>query len=665
MTLVRERSVFPFPALVGQEQMKTALLLNAISPEIGGVLIRGEKGTAKSTAVRGLTALLPEIDVVPGCPYSCDPENTAHLCPRCSEQVVRGETLSCTRRRVRIVELPVGATEDRVIGTLDLERAIQKGERHFEPGLLAQANRGILYIDEVNLLSHHLVDVLLDAAAAGVNTVEREGVSFSHPAQFILIGTMNPEEGELRPQLLDRFGLAVEVTGVNDLEARMEVVKRRIAFEHDPEAFWQQWQQAERAERERVRDARALVPHVVVGEEMLRLIAQLCLEFAVDGMRADIVMYKTARALAAYAGRTRVTDGDVRYAAELALLHRLRRQPFDKPKIDPGKLNEVIQRHNPPQAGPDTAPSSPSSQSKAEESQREQTEGGEQVFPVGAVFPVRSLAAPLRDEQKRSAEGTRSPTRSDTRTGRYIGARLPQGTPQDLAFDATLRAAALHQQERWAARGEEMSGFLLVPADLREKVRETKIGNLLLFVVDASGSMGVEKRMVATKGAILSLLLDAYQRRDQVGLITFRGEEAKQVLAPTNSVDQAERCLSHLPTGGRTPLSQGLLLAAEILVQHQRLRREAVPLLVVVSDGRANVAMRQGQDPMAEAKVEAEEIHRRGIASLVIDTETGFLRFGLAQELAAALRGQYLRLEELAAETMVKTVRQSLPITGH
>jgi len=300
---------------------------------------------------------------------------------------------------VRIVELPVGATEDRVIGTLDLERAIQKGERHFEPGLLAQANRGILYIDEVNLLSHHLVDVLLDAAAAGVNTVEREGVSFSHPAQFILIGTMNPEEGELRPQLLDRFGLAVEVTGVNDPEARMEVVKRRIAFEQDPHAFWQQWQQTEQAERERVRDAQALVPHVVVGEERLRLIAHLCLECAVDGMRADIVMYKTARALAAYAGRTQVMEVDVRSAAELTLLHRLRRQPFDKPKLDPGKLNEVIQRHRPPQTAPDAAPSPSPSQGAVEASQKEQADGGEHVFPVGAAFPVRPLAAPLHDAE--------------------------------------------------------------------------------------------------------------------------------------------------------------------------------------------------------------------------------------------------------------------------
>lgn len=678
MTTLGERPVFPFTALVGQEQMKRALLLNAISPQIGGVLIRGEKGTAKSTAVRALTALLPEIDMVLGCPYSCDPDSSTHICPNCAAQIALGEVLSRTRRRVRIVELPVGATEDRVVGTLDLERAIQKGERHFEPGLLARANRGVLYIDEVNLLNDHLVDVLLDAAAMGVNTVEREGVSFSHPARFILIGTMNPEEGELRPQLLDRFGLAVEIGGVSDPEARMEVVRRRIAFESDPKGLCQEWQAAEEEERERIQRAQALLPQVVLEEEMLRLIAHVCLEFAVDGLRADIVMYKTAHTLAAYAGRTRVTEEDVRRAAELVLLHRRRRQPFEKPQFDPDKLEQVIRQHCPPPKGPDgdAAPSSARStacQSKEPERAEGQQEvdGGaaeleEQVFSVGVPFAVRPISTPLRDQMEREGRGRRSTTCSVPGVGRYVEARIPQAAPRDLALDATLRAAAPYQQGRRAAGGAlATTGFILLPSDLREKVRETKTGNLILFVVDASGSMGVERRMVATKGAILSLLLDAYQRRDQVGLITFRSEQATLVLSPTNSVEQAERFLRELPTGGRTPLSRGLLLAANTLVQHQGLHREVVPLLVLISDGRANVALREGEDPVTEAKAMADKIHRQGIRSLVIDTEKGFLRFGLAQEICAALGGKYVRLEELAADAMVRTVRQSLAAGSH
>jgi magnesium chelatase subunit D len=666
MSLLPERPLFPFTALVGQEAMKTALLLNAISPSIGGVLIYGEKGTAKSTAVRGLAALLPEIEVTVDCPYSCNPERIWPRCPQCAPLVTRGEILPRSKRQVRVVNLPVGATEDRLLGTFDLERAIQQGERHFEPGLLAQANRGILYIDEVNLLSHHLVDVLLDAAASGEHTVEREGVSFSHPARFILIGTMNPEEGELRPQLLDRFGLAVEVKGINEPEARTEVVKRHIAFEHNPQRFCQQWQQAEQDERERIKRARSLVREAVLGEDMLRLIAHLCLEFAVDGLRADIVIYKTARALAAYAGRTLVTEEDVRQAAQLALVHRLRRQPFDKPQVDPGKLADVIRQHHTPPPGSDAPASSPTPRTADSEnrtSRQETMEGNDQLFPIGAPFPVRPLTTPTQNVQKTVGDGLRSPIRRDTPRGRYVGSCIPRSGPQrlhDIALDATLRAAAPYQQERRVARGEQAIGLLLTSVDLRAKVRETKTGNLILLVLDASGSMGVEKRMVATKGATLSLLLDAYQRRDQVGLIIVRGEEAQVALAPTNSVERAECALRTLPTGGRTPLSHGLVLAADTVLQYQRRHRELRPLVVIVSDGRANVALRPGQDPTAETKAVAAAIRRLGIPCLVIDTETGVIRFHLAQEIALALGARCMALEQLAAEKIVRTVKQSL-----
>ncbi len=339
-----QRPVYPFTAIVGQEALKKALLLNAVDPSLSGVLIRGEKGTGKSTAVRALAALLPEIDVVADCPFSCDPDDPSAQCDACRERSARGEELPRRRRRMKLVELPVSASEDRVVGTLSLEEAVRHGERRFQPGLLAEANRGILYIDEVNLLDDHLVDVLLDAAASGVNHVEREGVSHTHPARFILVGTMNPEEGDLRPQLLDRFGLVVDVEGIADPAQRAEIVRRRLAFEDDPAGFAAAW----RAEEERlgraIAAARALLPRVEVPDDLLHLIATVALAMGVDGHRADIVMYKAARANAALEGRRRATDGDVLEAAALVLPHRMRRRPFEEASYDRSRVEEIVAR---------------------------------------------------------------------------------------------------------------------------------------------------------------------------------------------------------------------------------------------------------------------------------------------------------------------------------
>lgn len=336
------RNVYPFSAIVGQEEMKKGLLLNAINPRLSGILIRGEKGTAKSTAVRALAALLPEIEVVADCPFSCDPEDVTTMCVNCRQRREAGEELPRQRRKMRVVELPVSATEDRVVGTLDIERAIKKGEKHFEPGILAQANRGILYVDEVNLLDDHVVDVLLDSAAMGVNTVEREGVSFTHPANFILVGTMNPEEGELRPQLLDRFGLCVNIAGVTDPELRVEIIKRRAAFEENPQEFIRKWEKEEEKLRQQIVTAKELLPRVEISEEILYLIAKIAIEMGVDGHRADLVMMKAAKTMAALAGRTQVTEEDVKESANLALLHRMRRKPFQEMEMDREKLQVIM-----------------------------------------------------------------------------------------------------------------------------------------------------------------------------------------------------------------------------------------------------------------------------------------------------------------------------------
>ncbi len=333
---------FPFSALVGQEQMKRGLFLNAVHPRLSGVLIRGEKGTAKSTAVRSLAALLPDLHVVAHCPFSCDPDATVALCTPCRDAGRRGETLGRATRRTRVVNLPVSATEDRVVGTLDLEHALTAGEKRFEPGLLAEANRGILYVDEVNLLEDHLVDVLLDSAAMGVNSIEREGVSYAHPAQFILVGTMNPEEGELRPQLLDRFGLCVQVRGIADPEQRMEVAKRWLAYEDDPAGFCARWQEQEATLRTGIVEARARLPQVTASDATLEQIATLALAVEVDGHRADVVMLKAAKALAALAGRETVVASDVAGAAPMALQHRLRRQPFEEIRPDDERITNAV-----------------------------------------------------------------------------------------------------------------------------------------------------------------------------------------------------------------------------------------------------------------------------------------------------------------------------------
>ncbi|OIK26638.1 putative cobaltochelatase [Streptomyces malaysiense] len=652
---------FPFTAVVGQDDLRLALLLNAVSPAVGGVLVRGEKGTAKSTAVRALSALLPEVAVVPGCRFSCDPGAADPGCPDGPHEAGPG-----TERAARMVELPVGAAEDRLVGALDIERALAEGVKAFEPGLLADAHRGILYVDEVNLLHDHLVDLLLDAAAMGASYVEREGVSVRHASKFLLVGTMNPEEGELRPQLLDRFGLTVEVAASREPDQRVEVVRRRLAYDDDPDGFAARWAGEEAAVRRRVVAARELLPQVRLGDAALRQIAATCAAFEVDGMRADIVMARTATALAAWAGRTDVLAEDVRQAALLALPHRRRRNPFDAPGLDEDKLDETLERSAGQDGEGDDDPDGPGGGGRpAPESgpegggdgaaPPEAGEGGEpqqagagagERSPVGAAEPFRTrvLSVPGIGE---GAAGRRS--RARTEHGRTTGARRPRGALTKLHLAATVRAAAPHQR----ARGRSGPGLVIRRDDLRQADREGREGNLVLFVVDASGSMAARQRMGAVKGAVLSLLLDAYQRRDKVGLVTFRGSGADVALPPTSSVDAAAARLESLPTGGRTPLAAGLLKAHEVL-RVERLRDPARrALVVVVTDGRAT----GGPEPVALAGRAARLFAAGKVASVVVDCESGPVRLGLAGQLAGELAGTAVTLDELRADSIAGLVR--------
>ncbi|MFE0550412.1 putative cobaltochelatase [Streptomyces pilosus] len=659
---------FPFTAVVGQDDLRLALLLNAVSPAVGGVLVRGEKGTAKSTAVRALSALLPEVAVVPGCRFSCDP---AAVDPGCPDGPHEGGGRAA--RPARMVELPVGASEDRLVGALDIERALAEGVKAFEPGLLADAHRGILYVDEVNLLHDHLVDLLLDAAAMGASYVEREGVSVRHAARFLLVGTMNPEEGELRPQLLDRFGLTVEVAASREPGQRVEVVRRRLAYDDDPAGFAARWAGEEAAVRARIVAARELLPSVRLGDGALRQIAATCAAFEVDGMRADIVMARTATALAAWAGRTDVLAEDVRQAALLALPHRRRRNPFDAPGLDEDRLDETLEEFGgdddpdtdpdgpdggggqPPPEGPG-GPEGPRDDGDAEapagagedagEAGRPAGAGSGERSPVGAGEPFRTkvLSVPGIGE---GAAGRRS--RARTEHGRTTGARRPNGALTKVHLGATVRAAAPHQR----ARGRSGPGLVVRRDDLRQATREGREGNLVLFVVDASGSMAARQRMSAVKGAVVSLLLDAYQRRDKVGLVTFRGSAAEVALPPTSSVDAAAARLESLPTGGRTPLAAGLLKAHDVL-RVERLRDPARrPLLVVVTDGRAT----GGTEPVALASRAARLFAAEGVASVVVDCESGPVRLGLAGRLAGELGGSAVTLDELRADSIAGLVR--------
>jgi Mg-chelatase subunit ChlI len=344
--MATNRPIYPFTAIVGQERLKRALLLNAINPRVGGVLIRGEKGTAKSTAVRALQRLLPLQQVVADCQFGDPPDDPQRMCDSCLARFRAGETLPVIERTTPLVELPVNASEDRVVGSLDLEHALAEGQRRFEPGLLAHANRGILYVDEVNLLDDHLVDLLLDAAAMGVNTVEREGISVSHPARFILVGTMNPEEGELRPQLLDRFGLVVEIGGLKDVSDRVAIIERRLAYERDAQQFAAQWEAAEHVLAQRIKEAKHLLPDVRMTSMDMGIVARLAIELGVDGHRADLAILEAARTHAALEGRVALSPIDIRIAAELALPHRMRRQPFVDIQLDEDRLGSIIQQES-------------------------------------------------------------------------------------------------------------------------------------------------------------------------------------------------------------------------------------------------------------------------------------------------------------------------------
>ncbi|HEY8677412.1 MAG TPA: magnesium chelatase subunit D family protein [Candidatus Dormibacteraeota bacterium] len=690
-------ATLPFSALVGQDPMKRALLLNAVDPAIGGVLIRGDRGTAKSSAVRGLARLLPEYDAVEGCPYRCDPALPSRYCDSCRERAKAG-ALPVTRHSMRIVELPINASEDRLVGSIDIEAAVRSGTRRFQPGVLAEANRNILYVDEVNLLDDHLVDVLLDAAAMGVNVVEREGMSVIHPAHFILVGTMNPEEGELRPQLLDRFGLCVDVETLTDIDQRLQVMELERDFLIDAGQVVRTASSNEARLREAIQTARARLPQVGLAEAIRALIARLCLEDAVAGHRADLVVARTARAICALRGGETVELPDVLEALELGLAHRRRERAVNAPAqaqnlaVRAAEQLAQIQSTTPSEKGQDVLGEATQSEgasggeategwttSQTRESQATDVADAEPETVIQLpTFNVRKLDLP-RERQARRAAGKRTATKSETKRGRYVRSAQAEKVT-DLAFDATVRAAAPYQLGRRKAAVTGGPHLQLERHDLRQKVRERKTGNLIVFVVDASASMDAEQRMLATKGAILSLLRHAYVRRDKVALVAFSGRSARVVLRPTSSVDLAERRLERLSIGGTTPLTHGLVTALK-LVKTERLRDPRVyPLVVLISDGRGNISL-FGEEPLLEAQRAAAQVKQEGIRAIVIDSTRDFgsqpghprsrvmslygaYAFNVCADLAERLGGRYYGLFDLSQTAIVDTVQREMLRTG-
>ena len=667
--------------------MKLALILNVIDPLIGGILIMGHRGTGKSTAVRALADLLPAISVVSGCAYRCDPKDEQSLCVEC-----KGKTASGSKRKpevatVSVVELPLGATEDRVCGTINIQRALTEGVKSFEPGLLARANRGFLYIDEVNLLEDHLVDLLLDVAVTGRNKVERESISIEHPARFVLIGSGNPEEGELRPQLLDRFGLHVEVKTEGDLTQRVAIVERREAFDRASEAFRLSFAAEQEELRNRITQARKHFANVKVERPLLNRIAQLCSDLKVDGHRGELTIMRAARALAAFELRKKVTDNDVKTVAVMSLRHRLRRDALEetgtsdrieqtleevfsetsKTRDSGEQINHNSSAKTPQQGNGHRAKGSGGIGNRISNPAGDLDRHSSEELPSQPPTGSKSRNFGLNDELRKpnSAGNSRFQSRHgksiiDPRRGRYARSVSFKTDSARIALDATLRALAASSLRapnlsvHDTTRSSRFSQAL--PDALRFKLFKRKQGTLFIFALDTSGSMA-SSRVARAKGVILKLLRQSYLNRDSVAIVAFRGKSALVSLQPSRSILRARRVLDSLSMGGSTPLSAGLVCTME-LVKRVRDRHGDIAVLLF-TDGHANVGLRgntpgNGQRIDRQKVIEAEmvqlgvEFKKARVSLVVVDTQSGFESDVDTRHVSEILSARFVRLHENA-----------------
>lgn len=641
---MQTNSLYPFTAVVGQEQAKKALLIALVNPKAGGLLMGGRKGTAKSVLARSAKELIG------------------------SKQ---------------FIDLPLNVTEDMLFGSIDIEYAVSKGQKRFAPGILARANENILYIDEVNLLRQELLLAVLDANAAGINQVERDGISFTHSVHLTVLATMNPEEGVLPQHILDRFGMYVDVEGETAIEHRVMIMRRALAYGSDVASFRKEYAESTQELATRIAGAIKLLPQIQLSDAMLILAAQMVSQALCAGHRAEIYLLEAAKALAALAGRSYVLPKDVEEAALYVLPHRMRKPPepqeSEESEQDSQEQNEDDSENNDDEAQDDSLdndnlPPPPlnnneddgDADDKQDENEQEQKDEQEpqhnndqlapeeQIADIDKGFRLPKMLLDLgKDRNIRRGSGKRSTTRTDLKQGRYVRAELPKAKVEDLAFDATIRAAAPFQK----LREDNGCALNIKPEDLRQKVREKRIGNTFLFAVDASGSMGARERMRAVKGAIFYMLQEAYQKRDRVGMIAFRRQQAELLLPITRSVDLAQKCLAELPTGGKTPLADGLAMALQTLSMMNKHDSELEPILVLVTDGRANAAEANGGDPVVSAIKIAERIGKAKITSVVIDTESDFIKLGLAKRIAAAMGANYYTLQRLSKDSIIRIVR--------
>lgn len=634
--------IFPFVAVEGQERIKKALLLNIVNKKIGGVLINGEKGTAKSTLVRGLGELFSEM---------------------------------------KVINLPLNITEDNLVGSIDIEKTMKSGKKVFQEGLLKKCHGNILYVDEINLLGDSIVSSILEVASREMNYVERDGVSFSHECRFVLIGTMNPEEGDLRPQLLDKFGLYVNAVGTCDVLERVRIVKKRLEYENSPIEFCEKYREEEEILKEKVNRAKERVEKIKVSEQIMNISVKIVEEANTVGNRAEIILVETAKALAALDGRSYLNIDDLKEAAIFVLPHRTNQKQESTPQNKENELednnredeqedngseennlpDEEQEKETPEESGKeneeknDSETSENSDKNEEEKKNNENTES-EEEFGIGEIFKVKDiLIDTVHDTKKRAGTGKRCKTKSGSLQGRYIKSTLPKGKIRDFAFDATIRAAAPYQ-----TKNKENNLMISIKKEhIRVKVREKRTGASILFVVDSSGSMGVKKRMEAVKGAIMSLLKDAYEKRDKVGMVSFRRDRAEELLPITRSIDLAQKKLEKLTTGGKTPLAEGIAKAYTIMKNEIRKDKEIVPLIVFLSDGKGNFSV-SGKDPVKESIEMAEKIKNDGIRVIVIDTEEGFIKLEMAKTLSEAMKADYYKLENLKSEDMLKLIKDNI-----